>query len=583
MRRFYTLFVMLFFIISAIEANSTIKGVHYKKLTENTAEASLTIVAADEVEILENVVLNGKKYHVVQIGKASFVRNKKVTSVILPPTLSRICEGAFSGLTNLEKVVFPRGYFTIERDAFKGSEAVNNIQGNTLPFQNYLRGGEFFSRLSAVPKFSSFANKKLKEDMEFWQAKKDYETIEQYKKRMTDENRRIQMNEFVEELKREYIALYAPERVSTTIENYDREYEVFTINTDFYGRVFAQVPKTDADIFRQQYHLVEVKPQFGVQGDTLAIVSCVFELDNKTYANAINYSGNGSSDYQFDLPPLDIDLAIAAEQQGPKHPTVDRTLDNDIPQTATDNNNTFVLIFGNEKYKRVAQVPFASNDARVFSEYCKKTLGIPESRVKTYLDASLNDMRHGVQMLVNQLKVNPNARAIVYYAGHGIPSEESRMPYLLPIDGYASDVKTGYNLNDLYDELAAAPSQLTTVFLDACFSGAKRDGDMIAQGGRGVAMAVRNTVPTGNLLVFSAAQGTETAFGDNEHAHGRFTYFLLKHLHDTKGKSTMHELVDFVTNCVRQTSVDQNEGKMQTPTVISSFSLGESWKEIKLR
>lgn len=134
----------------------------------------------------------------------------------------------------------------------------------------------------------------------------------------------------------------------------------------------------------------------------------------------------------------------------------------------------------------------------------------------------------------------------------------------------------------MYDELAAAPSQMTLFLLDACFSGTQRDGDMVLAA-KGVALAARNTVPTGNVLVFSASQGTETAFVDEEHAHGRFTYFLLKHLRETKGDTTIGSMVEYVKDQVMKASVMQNDGKVQTPTPNASFGLGDKWKEMKLK
>lgn len=72
---------------------------------------------------------------------------------------------------------------------------------------------------------------------------------------------------------------------------------------------------------------------------------------------------------------------------------------------------------------------------------------------------------------------------------------------MLPIDGYGSDVTTGYALDDLFKTLGNMPSKSVTIFLDACFSGAKRDGDMLAST-RGVAIKVKQNAPQGNMVVF---------------------------------------------------------------------------------
>jgi uncharacterized caspase-like protein len=188
-----------------------------------------------------------------------------------------------------------------------------------------------------------------------------------------------------------------------------------------------------------------------------------------------------------------------------------------------------------------------------------------------------------VTSLVNTLKAyDGEAKAIVYYAGHGIPDESSHMPYLLPTDGFAKSIKTGFGLNELYDELASAPSQFTMVFLDACFSGVKRDGQMLAEA-RGVAIKARNTMPTGKLLVFSASQGDETAYSDKKHGHGMFTYYLLKHLQETKGDTSLGDLSNYVITNVKRNSVIENSGKIQTPTIIPSVDMMNAWQQVKLR
>ena len=89
--------------------------------------------------------------------------------------------------------------------------------------------------------------------------------------------------------------------------------------------------------------------------------------------------------------------------------------------------------------------------------------------------------------------------------------------------------------------LSAAPAESVTVFLDACFSGTKRESGMLASA-RGVAIKVRDEVPQGKLVVFTAAQGDETAYQYAEKGHGMFTYFLLKKLQESKGDVTLGEL-----------------------------------------
>ncbi|MBQ9753054.1 MAG: caspase family protein, partial [Paludibacteraceae bacterium] len=209
-------------------------------------------------------------------------------------------------------------------------------------------------------------------------------------------------------------------------------------------------------------------------------------------------------------------------------------VDENIPTSNKQNTNTFAVIIANENYQSVAPVPYALNDGNIFREYCLKTLGIPEKQIKYIPNATGNQIKAQVNWLQNICEVFEDAQIIFYYAGHGIPDESSRTAYLLPVDGIGTDISTGYKLDDLYSALGNIPAKNVTVFMDACFSGSKREEGMLASA-RGVAIKARSGMPQGNMVVFSAAQSDETAYPNNEEKHGMFTYFLLKKLQDTQG------------------------------------------------
>ena len=256
-------------------------------------------------------------------------------------------------------------------------------------------------------------------------------------------------------------------------------------------------------------------------------------------------------------------------------------VDDDIPIVTKKNEKVFAVVIANEKYQIEKAVQYAKNDGRVFAEYCRKTLGLPEKNIHYVTDATLNNLKYELKWLQNVMKVyRGEAKVIFYYAGHGIPDEQNKNGYLLPIDGYGSDVTTGYALDDLFKTLGNMPSKSVTIFLDACFSGAKRDGDMLAST-RGVAIKVKQNAPQGNMVVFSAAQGDETAYPYNEFEHGLFTYYLLKKLQETKGDVTLGELGDYIKTKVEQQSIVVN-GKLQSPSIMSAPLIGNDWKTWKL-
>lgn len=256
-------------------------------------------------------------------------------------------------------------------------------------------------------------------------------------------------------------------------------------------------------------------------------------------------------------------------------------VDENIPVAKAKNPNTFVLIIANEHYSQVATVPFALNDGNIFREYCIKTLGIGEKHIKYLSDATGNQIKAGINWLANLTEAFDEPQIIVYYAGHGIPDESSRTAYLLPVDGIISDMSTCYKLDDLYKTLGSMPASQITVFMDACFSGSKRENGMLASA-RGVALKAKSGVPQGNMVVFSAAQGDETAYPNREQQHGLFTYYLLKKLQETQGDIALKDLGDYITKQVSQQSLLIND-KKQTPCVIPSASLGTEWQSWKLK
>ena len=225
----------------------------------------------------------------------------------------------------------------------------------------------------------------------------------------------------------------------------------------------------------------------------------------------------------------DRSVEPVAEVRNKPSKAVKSDVDIHIPVTGRISDNTFVLIIANENYMFVDNAEFALNDGEVFREYCIKTLGIPERQVWMYRDATAGVIFGGVDKMVQAMNIFDNAKAIVYYCGHGIPDEKTGDAYIIPTDGNGTNMATCYSLNRLYKQLAESKARSVTYFIDACFSGANKDGSMLVAA-RGVARKVKKETIEGNTVVFSAASGDETAMAYKAKSHGLFTYFLLKKL-----------------------------------------------------
>ena len=283
----------------------------------------------------------------------------------------------------------------------------------------------------------------------------------------------------------------------------------------------------------------------------------------------------------IDMPSEDVAAVGGKDKEEMSDVQLVSSVDQDVPQTGFSRPNTFAVIIANENYYSEAKVEYAHNDGTSMRNYLEQVVGLPASNIHFVKDATLNMLRREVNWLTKVAKsYNGEASILFYYAGHGVPDVKKNTSYLLPSDGMANDIITGYALDDLYAQLAASPSRTTLVFLDACFSGSQRSGESMSDV-RAVGIRAKQGVPRGNMVVFSAAQGDETAHPYPAEHHGMFTFYLLKKMKEKQGKVTLGELGDYVTGEVRRKStVEYTEG--QTPSVNAATQMTDKWKQLYL-
>lgn len=266
----------------------------------------------------------------------------------------------------------------------------------------------------------------------------------------------------------------------------------------------------------------------------------------------------------------------------PEIQVVQSDVDIDIPETDSSSDHLFAFIFANEDYQDVANVSNAINDGGAIANYCEKTLGLPKTNIHLIKNATLNNLRRELNLMKQIANVyKEEAAFIIYYAGHGIPDEDSRNAYLMPVDGFVNDLSTCLSLSDFYDTVGKLPVKRNIIFLDACFSGSTRNNDMLTSA-RGVVISPKESKPSGNTLVISSSSGNETSYSYDDKKHGLFTYFLLKKIKETSGNLSIGSLVDYIKDNVSKKSIVVN-GKSQTPTVNISQNIDPEWRQWQLK
>ena len=332
----------------------------------------------------------------------------------------------------------------------------------------------------------------------------------------------------------------------------------------------------------------------GAQSAKLALSSS-FKVAVVKSINYIEKSIRGEGKYEVvqrpnQSQPTDNNLVInkPIDNEKPVQKTTIESsisdVDINIPTSSVKIQNRYALIIGNEDYNSYqkgltseSNVEFAERDAKIFKEYAEKTLSIPDENIILMINAQVVEFSKSIEkMNVIAKNLNGEAEIYFYYAGHGFPDEETKEPYLIPVDVSGTDLEYALKLNDVYKKLTEYPSKRVTVFLDACFSGGARNQGLLAA--RGVKIQPKENLLKGNLVVFTASSGTQSSLPYKDQQHGLFTYYLLKKLQETNGDVSLSELADYLNKQVAVKSVMIND-KEQNPQVNISSDVENVWKD----
>jgi len=227
-------------------------------------------------------------------------------------------------------------------------------------------------------------------------------------------------------------------------------------------------------------------------------------------------------------------------------------------------------------------VAYAVNDAKIFKEYCVNTLVVEEENVflLIIINATAGEMYQRIELVTQILtRLGSEGELIFYYAGHGFPDEETKEPYLIPVDVTAINLSAAIKLNDVYSKLSQTGAKRISIFLDACFTGGGRELGLLAA--RGVKIKPKEQIVTGNMVIFSATSEDQSAFPYKDKQHGMFTYYLLKKLQETKGDVSYKELYEYIHRNVSIEILKVNS-KPQDPQTKVSPKVEVEWGTWKL-
>jgi len=236
-------------------------------------------------------------------------------------------------------------------------------------------------------------------------------------------------------------------------------------------------------------------------------------------------------------------------------------------------NNKVALIIGIEKYKQSPKATFANLDAKYFYEYAVNAFGLKKENIKLMVDsdATLIQSISALSKWLPSRIVENETDLIIFFAGHGLASNDGKDLYLLSQDSDPDLLaRTALSRTSLFKEILKLKPKSVTMFLDTCYSGVSRDEKTLLASARPVRIVADEQDTPNNFTIFSASQLDQISSGFKEAKQGIFSYYLMKGL---EGKADANKDKD-ITNGELLAYMDQNVsqkaselGRQQNPSL----------------
>ena len=260
---------------------------------------------------------------------------------------------------------------------------------------------------------------------------------------------------------------------------------------------------------------------------------------------------------------LNLQRGTSLQNRGPVFASL-----NPSGKRVRSNKNALALIIGVADYQRTpAKAAYADKDAQTFYDYAMLKLGIPAGNIKELVNTDANEaeLRLAVKDWIARSTKQGQSDIYVFFAGHGLASDDGEKMYLLPVDGEPRLLDdTAISRVRLFADISAANPRSVTVFLDTCYSGTTRGTDMLIASRPIAIRALEQAIPD-NFTVMTAAAGDQTAKPLEEAKHGMFSYFLMKGMEGEADANNDNEITAGELHSYVQTNVIQQSSGSQTP------------------
>ena len=240
-----------------------------------------------------------------------------------------------------------------------------------------------------------------------------------------------------------------------------------------------------------------------------------------------------------------------------------------LPNKIKVNNdkNKIAIIIGIEKYEYLTNLDavFANRDANAFREYAVRALGVDPSNINLLVDKNANRPK-----ILRALKLwlpkigGENRDVYLFFAGHGLASDDGKNLYILPQDGDANLLEdTAITRGEIVKLIQKTNPKSVTMFLDTCYSGQTRNEETLLASLRPVRIVADDKEIPKNFTIYTASANDQTSGSIEEAKHGMFSYFLMKGMEGTADENndkqiTNGELITYLQDNVSKIAFSQN-------------------------
>lgn len=198
---------------------------------------------------------------------------------------------------------------------------------------------------------------------------------------------------------------------------------------------------------------------------------------------------------------------------------------------AAGNGGYHALVVGNNNYASLSKLKTAESDARHVAALLKEYYGFETAILLNATRAQIISALAGYRS-----RLGPEARFLVYYAGHGYNDRDKDKAYWLPVDAARDDPGNWIIVDDITSAIKVIPARQVLVVSDSCYSGTLTRGIRDSLPPPNERERFIDRMASGHARMLMASGGSEPVADSGGSGHSVFAAALLRGLREMSSR-----------------------------------------------